>query len=464
MGWDASLDDRALGRLVKWFAFLTLLAIFVVLLFVYLRLSGGELPFSFRDIQGVPAWAPFLAFVVGFAVFAAAPAVLGRVSGRPATFYDLIARNRRNSILLAVATILGTGLTAYALFTVVSLHASVGLAAAIIATIASSVLAIGTWLAGDRIVLGASSARPVDPTHETELVDVVNEIAVAANIPPPAVYVIEADAPNAFSTGRDPAHAAIVVTRGLLAALDREELQAVVAHELSHIRNMDTRYGLFVAVLVGTTVLIADGFFRTITWPARAAGHLFENGGQTSGGGSAGSWSFPDLDFDVGNSGGGKGGAGIILVILAVILFVIMVFLVAWVVRVVAPLISRLVQLAASQEREYLADASAVELGRNPRALERALATVASTATVLPEANRSTAPLYFVDPIRRFEQRAAGIWSTHPPTLERINRLRALQGEALLEREAAATFLEDRDVDADIGQAPEATRRGADDR
>ncbi len=129
MGWEASLDDRALGRLVKWFAFLTLLAIFVVLLFVYLRLSGGELPFSFRDIQGVPAWAPFLAFVVGFAVFAAAPAVLGRVSGRPATFYDLLARNRRNSILLAVATILGTGLTAYALFTVVSLHASVGLAA-----------------------------------------------------------------------------------------------------------------------------------------------------------------------------------------------------------------------------------------------------------------------------------------------------------------------------------------------
>ncbi len=301
----------------------------------------------------------------------------------------------------------------------------------------------------------------MDPADETELVDVVGEIALAANIPPPAVYVIEADAPNAFSTGRDPAHATIVVTRGLLVALDREELQAVVAHELSHIRNMDTRYGLFVAVHVGTTVLIADGFFRTITWPARAAGSLFDHGGQTSGGGSAGSWSFPDLDFDFGDSDGG--GVAIILVILAAILFVIMVFLVAWVVRVVAPLISRLVQLAASQEREYLADASAVELGRNPRALERALATVASTATVLPEANRSTAPLYFVDPIRRFEQRAAGIWSTHPPTLERINRLRALQGEALLETGAAATFLEDRDVGADIGQTPGGAGRKTDD-
>ena len=235
--------------------------------------------------------------------------------------------------------------------------------------------------------------------------------------------------------------------------LDREELQAVVAHELSHIRNMDTRYGLFVAVLVGTTVLIADGFFATITWPARAAGRLAGRGGQTSGGGSAGSWSFPDIDL-----GDSDGGSAAILFILAVILFAIMVFLVVWVVRVVAPLISRLVQLAASQEREYLADASAVELGRNPVALERALAAVASTAAVLPEANRSTAPLYFVDPIRRFEPRAAGIWSTHPPTLERINRLRALQGKSALGSELASTFLEDRDVDADIEGAPRSGR------
>ena len=197
MGRTGSLDDRSLGRLVKGFAFFVLLAIFVILLFAYLRLSGGQLPFSFHDVQGIPAWAPFLAFVVGFAIFASAPAVLGRLSGPPTTFYDLIARNHRDSILLAVATTLGTGLTVDALFTVVSLHASVGLAAAIVATVASVTLAMGTWLAGDRIVLSASSARPVDPTKEPELVDVVREISLAADIPPPSVYLIEAAAPNA---------------------------------------------------------------------------------------------------------------------------------------------------------------------------------------------------------------------------------------------------------------------------
>jgi heat shock protein HtpX len=143
-------------------------------------------------------------------------------------------------------------------------------------------------------------------------------------------------------------------------------------------------------------------------------------------------------------------------------MFVIMVFLVASLVRAIAPLVSRLVQLAASQEREYLADATAVELGRNPEGLERALAIVASTALTLPQANRSTAPLYFVDPIRRFEERADRIWSTHPPTLERINRLRGLQGEPPLDEAIATTFLEDRDRPEDIrseGAAAEGTIR-----
>ena len=187
MGWDASLDDRALGRLVKWFAFLTLLAIFVVLLFVYLRLSGGELPFSFRDIQGVPAWAPFLAFVVGFAVFAAAPAVLGRVSGRPATFYDLIARNRRNSILLAVATILGTGLTAYAQShrRVAPRQRRVGCSDHrhdLILRSGDRHLAFRRPDRPGRIEHCTRQSNP--PPSEAQLVDVVDEIAVAANIPP----------------------------------------------------------------------------------------------------------------------------------------------------------------------------------------------------------------------------------------------------------------------------------------
>ena len=166
MGWEAPFESLALGRLVKWVGFFALLAIFAVLLLVYLRLSGGQLPFAFRDLAGVPPWAPFLAYLGGFVIAAVAPRVIDALSPRPTTFYDLEARNRRNSVFLAVATVLGNGLTAYVLFTVVSLHASVGFVAALVSTGAASALAIATWIAGDRIVLTVSGARPVDPAKD----------------------------------------------------------------------------------------------------------------------------------------------------------------------------------------------------------------------------------------------------------------------------------------------------------
>lgn len=469
MRWEGSFDGRALGRLLRWFAFFVLVATAAILLLVYLRLSGGQLPFTFHDVSGFPPWLPFLMYVIGLAGSIAAPKIVGRIVDRRVTFYDLAAANRRNSLFLALATVFGTGLTAYVLFTVVSLHASVGLVASLIATGAAVALAIGASVAGDRIVLAVSNARPVDEMANSILANVVQEMAVAADVPPPKLYLMDVAAPNAFSIGWGPSEAAIVVTRGLLERLDREELQAVIAHEMAHIRNLDTRYGQFVSVLVGTTVLIADGFFGVVTFPFRKVGdaaggmvsHAIDGGSggsgrtrEVRGSGSGGSWSFPDIDLG-GDSD--SGGSAAILVIIAVVLFVLMIIIVAWIAKALAPLITRLIQVAASQEREYLADATAVELGRNPHALERALATVASSPEVLPAANRSTAPLYFVNPIRRFEPRADSIWSTHPPTVDRINRLRALGGLAPLDAAAGTLFQEDTDQPYD----PDAERRAS---
>jgi heat shock protein HtpX len=224
--------------------------------------------------------------------------------------------------------------------------------------------------------------------------NVVQELTIAANVPMPTVYIIDDTAPNAFATGRDPKHASVAVTSGLLEKLDREELQGVIGHELSHVRNFDIRFALLVAVLVGSIALISDLFLRG-----------FLRFGIFGGGG--------------GRGGRDRGGGGILVLVMIVV---------AVVFAIVAPIFARLVQLAVSRQREYLADASSVELTRNPSGLERALVKVASDREVLEVANRATQHLYFVNPIKKFEARASGLFSTHPSILDRINRLRALRG------------------------------------
>ena len=224
--------------------------------------------------------------------------------------------------------------------------------------------------------------------------NVVQEMAIAANVPMPKVYIIDDTAPNAFATGRDPKHASVAITTGLLQKLDREELQGVMGHELSHVRNFDIRFALLVAVLVGSIALLADFFLRFTFW-----------GGGRRGGG--------DRD---------RGGGGLVAIM----------FVLALVLAVVAPIIGRMVQLAVSRQREYLADASSVELTRNPVGLERALAKIASDREVLEVANRATQHLYFTNPIKKFEERSSSLFSTHPAVLDRINRLRQLTGEGPL--------------------------------
>jgi heat shock protein HtpX len=266
-----------------------------------------------------------------------------------------------------------------------------------------TVLAVGlggasgafTYFAGDSLVLAVSQAREVDETQAPKLLNVVRELSLAANIPMPKVYVIDDTSPNAFATGRDPQHASVAITTGLLEKLDREELQGVIGHELSHVRNLDIRFSLVVAVMVGVIAVLADFFLRFTFW-----------GGARSRG---------DRD------GGGSGNAAQAII-----------FIVAIILAILAPLISRFIQLAVSRQREYLADASSVELTRNPYGLERALAKISSDQEVLEVANRGTQHLYFTNPIKKFEERSSGLMSTHPPIIDRINRLRELTGEGPL--------------------------------
>jgi heat shock protein HtpX len=322
------------------------------------------------------------------------------------TFYSQISANKRQSVILAILVGLLLGVLGFAIGYALSGSAGGGVAATLIAVVIAFVTSIGSYFVGDKLVLATSQAKEVDATTAPQLMNVVQELAIAAGIPMPKVYVIDDTAPNAFATGRDPEHASMAVTTGLLQKMDREELQGVIGHELSHVRNYDIRFTLLVGVLVGGVALLSSFFLRYTFW---------------FGGGRK-------RDSD---SGGG-GGLQIVFFVLAIVL------------AIVAPIAARLVQLSVSRQREYLADASSVELTRNPHGLERALATIASDKEVLEVASGATQHLYFTNPIKKFEKRSAGLFSTHPPIVDRINRLRELTGEQPLDPadQAALTGLD----------------------
>jgi heat shock protein HtpX len=291
-------------------------------------------------------------------------------------------------VLLAGFVVLVLAALGYVIGFAVSGSPSGGVVAIGLALVVGSLSGVATYFAGDKLVLTASRAKPVDEASAPQLLNVVREMAIAANVPMPAVYIIDDSAPNAFATGRDPQHASVAVTTGLLDKLDREELQGVLGHELSHVRNFDIRFTLVVAVMVGAIAILADFFLRFTFW----------------GGGRR-------------NNDRGGGGAQAIIFVVAIVL------------AILAPIIARFIQLAVSRQREYLADASSVELTRNPHGLERALAKISSDQEVLEVANRGTQHMYFTNPIKKFEERSSGLMSTHPPILDRINRLRQLTGE-----------------------------------
>jgi heat shock protein HtpX len=302
------------------------------------------------------------------------------------TFRERIAVNRRNSLILIAAFLAFVAIFGYVIgwaWIGDPVGAIFGLVLAFIVGIVSG---LATYYGGDRIVLAASRAREISHDDAPVLFNVVEEMAIAAGLPMPKVYIIDDSAPNAFATGRDPEHASVAVTSGLLEKLNRDELQGVIAHEMSHVGNFDIRYAMLVGILVGTTVLISDFFLR-------------------------GLWL----------SGGGRGrseGGGYIQLIMIVIAIVF---------AILAPLFARLLQLSISRQREYLADASAVRLTRNPKGLADALQKISGDREVLEAANRATAHLYIVNPVKGFEKRAKGLFSTHPPIEERIQILRFME-------------------------------------
>jgi heat shock protein HtpX len=255
-------------------------------------------------------------------------------------------------------------------------------------------MSVGSYFAGDSLVMATSGAREIPrgepPERYRQLVNVVEEMRLAGGLPPPRLWVIDDSAPNAFATGRDPDHASVAVTTGLLDKLDREELQGVIGHEMSHIGNLDIRFTLLVGVLVGSIALLADWFLRFTFWGGGRRGNNDRNGG---------------------------GGAAAVIFVIAILL------------AVVAPLIGRLVQAAVSRSRESLADATAVDLTRNPVGLARALRRISDDPEVLEVANRATQHLYIVNPIKSFEERAKSLWDTHPPIGERIRALEAIAGQ-----------------------------------
>jgi heat shock protein HtpX len=257
-----------------------------------------------------------------------------------------------------------------------------------LALIISGVMSFASYYWSDKIILKLSGARPADRERDFDFFTVAENLSMAAQIPVPKLYVIEDTAMNAFATGRDPKHAVVVATAGLLARLDRTELEGVVAHELSHVRDYDIRLMSIVSVLVGVITLLADWFIRA-------------------------SW-----------FGGGRkreresGQLGAILLIVGLVL------------AMLSPLIANLIKLAISRRREYLADAAGVQLTKYPEGLARALEKLAGDREPLEAANKATAHLYITNPLKNLHAGVgwfAGLFNTHPPIEERIAALRGME-------------------------------------
>jgi heat shock protein HtpX len=237
------------------------------------------------------------------------------------------------------------------------------------------------------VALAISQAREVTKEDEPELYRTVENLCIGAGLPMPKVYVIEDGSPNAFATGRDPDHAAIAVTRGLLQKLDKLELEGVIAHELSHIGNYDTRMMTIVVVLVGLAALMADFALRL----------TFFGAGRRS-------------------SNRDRGGGAAVLIIYAIALVAV----------ILTPIAAQLIRFAISRQREFLADASAALLTRYPEGLARALEKISADPDPLEVANKATAHLYINNPLHEHESFLNNLFSTHPPVEERIRLLRAM--------------------------------------
>jgi heat shock protein HtpX len=290
--------------------------------------------------------------------------------------YEQIAANKRKSFLLfaffAAFIFLLAGVFGQLM--------GMGEAGLALAVVISFAIALISYYSSDKVVLAISRARPVTKEEFPHLYDVVEGLAIAAGVPAPRCFVIDDTAPNAFATGRKPENSAICVTTGLLEKMNRVELEGVISHEMSHIKNYDMRLMTLTVVMVGIVALLSDWIMRSFWWGGRRGGR-------------------------------DKSGAGAIFLVVGLVL------------ALLSPIIAQLIQLAISRKREFLADASGAMLTRYPAGLASALRKLESDPEPLEAANKATAHLYIVNPLKNFKGAVNKLFNTHPPIEERIAAL-----------------------------------------
>jgi len=301
--------------------------------------------------------------------------------------YEAKSANKRKSTIIVVLFFVFVGISFYFIFQAFNYYLGYGpggLGLMGVALIFSGLLSFTSYYFSDRIVLGISKAREADRKRDFELYTVTENLALGAGLPKPKIFIIEDSATNAFATGRDPEHAVVCATRGLVDKLSRTELEGVIAHELSHIKNYDIRLMSVVAVLVGSIALLGDLFLR-----ARFVG---------------------------GGRGKSEGKAGAIFMLIGLV-FVIL-----------SPVVANLIKLAISRRREFLADTGSVAITRQPQGLIDALKKITHDQEPLEAANKATAHLYITNPFKgkkdkRAVSKMASLFNTHPPIKDRIKAL-----------------------------------------
>ena len=301
--------------------------------------------------------------------------------------YEQIAANKRKTFVLIFGFVVLLGLVGAA-FDLLLNGGVVGLVIVAVIVIVSSVV---SYFNSDKAALAISHAKPADPHEYARLYNLVEGLCIASGLPKPRLYVIDDQAPNAFSTGRNPKHAAVAVTTGLLEKMNRVELEAVLAHELSHIRNYDILVMTLTVTMVGIIALLSDFFLRFMFFSGGRAGR---------------------------NDNNQNNPLGIIFMIFG---FVLLIF---------APIIAYIMQFAVSRKREYLADASGVQLTRYPPGLISALEKLKGDTTVIHSASKATAHLWIEQPLDRDSKRNSSklnhLFDTHPPLDDRIRALQSM--------------------------------------
>ncbi len=291
--------------------------------------------------------------------------------------YEQIASNKRKSFVLVVFFLAFIFVLAW----VFEQLTGMGEGGLVLAVAIAGGISLISYYASDKVVLAISHARPVAKEDFPYLYNVVEGLAIAAGIPAPRCYMIDDTAPNAFATGRNPQNSVICVTTGLIEKMNRAELEGVVAHEMSHIKNYDIRLMTLTVIMIGVVALLSDWIMRSFWWGGRRRG------------------------------GRDKSGAGAIFLIVGLVL------------AALSPIIAQLIRLAISRKREFLADASGAMLTRYPAGLASALRKISADTEPLEAANKATAHLYIVNPLKDLKGAVNKLFSTHPPIEERIAAL-----------------------------------------